>query len=151
MTEIIKKYYEDNMPSYIVPRLSLNDFSSCGGLTSPLFKSQNATVVMFYTPMCRFCQEFSGELTKFSTQYGKKINAGVAVVDMSNPDNSPLVQMSKKFPYSIGELWPTVIIFYKGQPCSSYESSRTSSALNDYIIKNIGIGRECSFKFVPCD
>lgn len=148
--DTIIKYYNDSMPSQIVPRLSSSEFSSCGYLTSPKFKTQN-TIVFFYVPECRFCQEFSGELTKFALQYSDKTGTGVAAIDMSLENNYPLVKSSNNFPYKLGDMWPMIIVFYKGKPCSSYSGPRNASALNDFIVKNIGVGKSCSFKFVPCD
>lgn len=147
--EIIRKYYDTYMPPSSVPRLSVSDFSSCGSLTAPKFKTLT-TVVLFYTPECRFCQTFAGELKKFSEQ-SMRLDATAAAIDMSIPENTPLISSSSNFPYNIGSEWPTIIIFYKGHPCASYTSSRTSSALTDFISNNIGVGKSCSFKFVPCD
>lgn len=148
--DIIKKYYDLYMPSFIVNRLSLSEFSSCGSLTSPKFKT-GTVVVLFYVPECRFCQEFANELAKFTTQYADKIGATSAAIDMSTADNSPLIKSSLNFPYKLGDTWPTIIIFYQGKPCASYIGARNARALNDFIVKNIGIGKTCDFKFVPCD
>ena len=148
--DVIRNYYNTYMPSSVVPRLSLSDFSSCGSLTAPKFKTQT-TVVLFYVPECRFCQDFSGELAKFVVQYASKIGAGAAAVDMSHNNNSPLIAASSNFPYRLGDVWPTIIIFYQGKPCSVYNGPRSAEYVNDFIVKNIGIGKSCEFKFVPCD
>lgn len=147
---VIDKYYDTYMPSSSVPRLTLSDFSSCGSLTAPLFKSLT-TVVLFYVPECRFCQDFSGELRKFADEYASKIGATAAAIDMSLTNNYPLVVASENFPYKLGDVFPTIMIYYKGKPCSSYTSTRTATGLVDFITKNIGVGKTCSFKFVPCD
>ena len=150
MTDVIKKYYDTYMPSLIVPRLSPSNFSSCGSLVDPKFKTVT-TVVFFYTQECRFCQETAFQVSKFDSQYADKIGAITAAIDLSVVENSSLIKASKNFSYKLGDIWPTIIIFYQGKPCSFYSGPRNAEALNDYIVKNIGIGKSCEFKFVPCD
>jgi thiol-disulfide isomerase/thioredoxin len=148
--EVIDSYYDTYMPASIVSRLTLSDFSACGSLVNTKFNTQT-TVVMFYVPECRFCQDFGGELTKFMNLYSSNIGATAAVVDMSLDRNLALGVLSQNFPYQLGLVYPTIIIFYQGHPCVSYIGSRSASYLNDFIIKRIGLNKTCDFKLNPCD
>jgi thiol-disulfide isomerase/thioredoxin len=147
---IIDNYYDNYMPSEYVSRLSASDFSSCGSLVDPKYKSLT-TVILFYVPECRFCQSFATELTKFSKIYSSRLGVSAAAVDMSLTDNNTLIESSKNFPYKLGQVYPTIMIYYKGNPCSSYTSVRSASALVNFITRNIGVGKPCGFKFVPCE
>lgn len=141
--------YTSSIPYEIVPRLSVRDFSSCGGLTAPKFKTMT-TIVLFYNSGCRFCYDFSKELTKYNKQYASSNNSMALAVDLTS-ENSPLIKSSGNFPYKLGESWPTIIVFYKGYPCANYTSVRTAEALNNFITEKIGANKTCSFKYVPCD
>ncbi len=147
--EIVKNYYNTYLPTNIIPRLSDSDFSQCGSLNPPKFKSLDYTLVMFFIPECRFCQSFSTEFTKFQKEYAPQLNTGSAAVDLSNTENSSLIRKSVNFPYSLGKVFPTIVVFYKGKPCSSYTGVRSADALKSFIENKYQ--NECSFKFVPCD
>lgn len=146
---VIKNYYNTYLPTDKVPRLKTDDFSSCGSLNPQKFKSADYSIVLFYVPECRFCQEFSVEFTKFQVNYAKSLGCVTAACDLSQSDNIPLVQKSRNFPYSLGNVFPTIIVYYKGKPCSSYTNSRSAEALKSYIENNKS--DECMFKFTPCD
>ena len=148
--DIIKKQYETNMPPYLVPRLTTNDFSSCGSLKGPSYKD-GTTVVLFYTPDSRFSQDFAPELAKFSKTYSTTLNVKAAAIDLSIDSNRSLIGNSSNFPYKLGEVWPVIGIFYKGNPCSIYTGVRSAVSLSNYIIQTVGVDKPCQFKFVPCE
>lgn len=146
--DIIKKYYDENMKT--VKKVTVDSFSSCGALKEPIFLS-GVSVVFFYVPECRFCQLFSSELQRFDDLYSKELSVKVSAIDMSTDENKRLIKLSESFPYQLGVAWPVIMIYYDGKPCSYYNSVRTAEGLRDYIRKYIGVGKECKFKFVPCD
>lgn len=149
--DYITKYYNETMPSNKVLRLFTKDFSKCGLLQSPSMK-QNIAIVLFYRKDCRFCQEFAPELVRFVDNYSKELGVKTGAVDMDVEENKVLEPNSKKhFSYTLGEYWPTVIIYYKGHPCAMYTSMRTAEGLKTFIQEKIGVDKECEFKFIPCD
>jgi len=140
-------YYKEYMPDSSVQRISQNDFTACGSLKSRF--STGISVVFFYVPICRFCQEFAPELSNFSDNYASKLNSRVLAVDLSTVENKRLVSLSSNFSYTLGQVYPTVIIFYNGNPCSSYTGPRQAKYLAEFISRQSP--KECEFKFVPCE
>jgi thioredoxin-like negative regulator of GroEL len=150
MDTIIKAYYDKQMPETLVPRLTVRDFSRCGSLGDKFGKG--TAVVLFYVPESRFSQEFSSELANFAVDYAPKLDTRTFAVNMSDGDNNRLIRMSSNFSYSLGKVWPTIIVFYNGNPCSSYSGPRTSQGLEEFISRTVTSSTSsCEFKFVPCD
>lgn len=146
--DTILSYYSKYMPTSSVRQITTNDFTSCGSL-GPQF-SKGTTVVFFYVPECRFCQEFAPEFSNFSDNYASSLGARAVAVNMAAGNNNSLIGMSNNFSYTLGKVWPTIIVFYNGNPCSSYTGPRTSKALSAFI-SNTTSNRTCDFKFVPCE
>ena len=134
------------MPSSSVPQLTKKDFKDCGSLQT---HHSGVTVVFFYIPESRFCQEFAPEISNFSDNYSSKSNSKAYAVNMSNSQNTPLIQMSKNFSYSLGQVWPTIMVYYKGNPCSSYTGPRTAEMLSNFI-NTISSDRSCDINFNNC-
>lgn len=144
----ILSYYNQYMPSTSVKQITANNFSGCGSLGSD-FKN-GTTVVFFYIPECRFCQEFAPEFSNFADNYASKLGSKAVAVNMSSGNNNSLISMSSNFSYSLGKVWPTIIVFYNGNPCSSYTGPRTAQSLASFISKTTST-QTCNFKFVPCE
>lgn len=145
--DTILAYYSKFMPSSSVPQLTTNNFSSCGSLGSQF--SKGTTVVFFYIPECRFCQEFAPEFSNFADNYASSLGSRAVAVNMSSGNNNSLIGMSTNFSYSLGKVWPTIIVFYNGNPCSAYTGPRTAKALASFISNTSS--KTCNFKFVPCE
>ena len=144
----IRRDYDINMSPEFVQRLNNNDFSDNGMLrTKPLDK--NIVIVFFFTPECRFCQEFAPELAEFSKQFGKQLGVITAAVDVSLQENEQLKERSKHFKYCIGEFYPTTIIYRDGSPCTTYLSFRTADEIKKYISEKI-INKSCPSHFIGC-
>lgn len=147
--DTILRYYQQYMPSSSVTQLTANNFSRCGALSGSSF-SKGTTVVFFYIPECRFCQEFAPEFSNFSDNYASSLGSKAVAVNMSSGNNNSLIGMSSNFSYTLGQVWPTIIVFYNGHPCSSYSGPRTAKGLASFI-SNTTSTSTCSFKYVPCE
>jgi hypothetical protein len=129
-----------------VPHLTRADFSPCGSLKN--YKS-GVAVVMFCTPSSRFCQSFSQEYLSLYKMCSANNKCQIFVVNMEQGTNNALISMSSKFPYDIAN-FPTIVIYYNGDPCSVYLEERTASSLFSKIQSMTDKG-QCKFKFVPCE
>lgn len=143
MTDVISKYYNTYMPEKSVRQISVNNFKSCGSLSDEF--SNGTTVVFFYIPECRFCQEFAPEFSNFSDNYAAKLGAQAVGVNMSINGNNRLSDMSKNFPYNLGRLWPTIMVFHNGVPCSAYTGPRTAKSLASFLSNTV-----CNIKSSDC-
>jgi hypothetical protein len=77
-------------------------------------------------------------------QYGVQVGA----VDMSSQTNNVLVDMASKFPFQING-YPTIVIYYDGEPCSWYIGSRDIKTLYEAVV-GISGKSQCSLRFSPC-
>jgi len=145
----INTYFNTYMPSSSVSQLSVNNFRSCGSLTGSNLNS-GITVVFFYIPECRNCQDFAPEFSNFSDNYATSIGSRAVAVNMSTGSNNSLIGMSSNFSYSLGKVWPTVIVFHNGNPCSAYNGPRNAKSLASFISSSSSSGT-CNFKFIPCE
>lgn len=143
MTDVISKYYETYMPLSSVKQISVNNFKSCGSLTNEFNKG--ITIVLFYIPECRFCQEFASEFSNFGDNYAAKLGARAVAVNMSINGNNKLEHMSKNFPYNLGKFWPTIMVFHNGVPCSAYTGPRNAKSLASFLSNTV-----CSIKSENC-
>jgi len=146
--DTILQYYKTYMPASSVQQLTTNDFTSCGSLGSHFGKG--TTVVFFYIPESRFCQEFAPEFSNFSDNYAASLGSRAVAVNMSSGNNNSLIGMSSNFSYTLGKVWPTIIVFYNGNPCSAYTGPRTAKGLASFISSTTS-SQTCNFKFVPCE
>ena len=127
-----------------IPHLTRTDFSPCGSLTR--YTSGVATV-LFYTNSSRFSQTFIPEYEKLPAMCDG--NCQALAVNMDQGTNNAIYSMSTKFPYTITN-FPTVVLYFNGDPCSIYLGERTASSLFSQI-KTITNKQQCKFKFVPCE
>ena len=146
--DTILNYYKQYMPESSVKQITTNDFSRCGSLGSNF--SKNTTVVFFYIPESRFCQEFASEFSNFADNYAPSLGAKAVAVNMVAGNNNALIGMSSHFSYTLGKVWPTIIVFFNGNPCSSYSGPRTAKDLAAYISRTTST-QTCDFKFVSCE
>lgn len=124
-------------------KLTRANFSRCGSLLSSHL-SQGVSVVVFYSPGCRFCESFAPTLLKLKSQYGIQIGA----VDMSSQTNNALISMASQFPFQI-QGFPTIVIYYDGDPCSWYVGARDLETIRN-TVEGISGKSQCSLRFTPC-
>jgi hypothetical protein len=127
-----------------VKHLSRSDFSRCGSLLN--YKS-GVSVVMFYVSSSRFCQTFAPDYKKLSKMCSADCN--VLCVNMEQGTNNSLFSLSSNYPYDISN-FPTIIVFFNGDPCSVYLKERTADALYNYL-RILNNKQQCTFNFVPCE
>ncbi len=126
-----------------VKHLNVEDFKSCGSLNN----NTNNSVIFFYVPNCRFCFEFATEYLKFASM-AKTISVDAYAVDLTKNGNEKLITMARNFPYNLNT-FPTIIIYYNGEPCSSYSDIRLAVKLFDFV--NVLIGNKtCEYKPSKC-
>ena len=134
------------MTSDIPSSLKINrgNFSQCGSLLSTQL-SRGVSVILFYSPRCRYCESFAPVFLQLKQQYGIQLGA----IDMSDIQNNELSTMAaSKFPFQING-YPTIVIYYDGEPCSWYIGARDIKTLYEAVV-GISGKSQCSLRFSPC-
>lgn len=123
-----------------VTEVSQDDFNVDGTLKN---MKSNIVVVVFGSPLCRFCISMQSEFKKFADYaITNKLVSNVVTVNISKNTQILNNSVAYKWPFELNR-FPVIIFYADGKPCYRHQLDYTYDSFMDSVSKVNSANPQC--------